>query len=455
MKLSNSTKEKPVMKSTSHSEIVDMHHRIQRAAPILPMRTPINRSAPWCALLLTALACFAVSPISQAVSPAPDGGYPNFTTAEGQNALLHLTSGSANTGVGWFSLESVVNGSFNTGIGAGTLALNTGDENTASGAGALLLNTAGRDNTANGAFALFTNTVADGNTAVGANALFSNTLGVQNTAFGLNALASNTTAGANSSGANTGIGAFALWSNIIGGANTAIGYAALGNSTGGNNIAIGDVAGFDLTTGSDNIDIGNRGIAGESGTIRIGRPGTQTATFIAGISGATASGGVAVFVNTDGQLGTLTSSARFKDDIKPMDEVSEAILALKPVTFRYKKEIDPQGIPQFGLVAEEVARVNPDLVARDKKGEIYTVRYEQINVMLLNEFVKEHKKVETQEATIAGLTSTVAQQQKSFESKVAEQDKQIEALKSGLQKVSARSEVSSPWLASQMVLNER
>jgi len=407
-------------------------------------------------LITIALVCFALSPKAQAVSPAPDGGYPGGNTAEGQAALLSLTSGGFNTAIGFVSGRSTTTGSFNTAIGAGTLLANTADQNTATGAGTLLSNTVGLQNTANGAFALFSNTTggdntavgvsalfstnADGNTATGYGALYNNTTGVQNTAFGLNALASNTTAGSNGSGANTGVGAFALFVNATGGANTAIGYAALGSSTGGNNIALGDIAGFDLTTGNDNIDIGNRGAAAEDSTIRIGTLGTQTATYIAGISGQTASGGVAVYVNADGKLGTATSSARFKDEIKPMDKASEAILAFKPVTFRYKKEIDSKGIPQFGLVAEEVEKVNPDLVARDRDGKPYTVRYEAVNAMLLNEFLKEHRaflkeqrKIEAQEKTIAELKSGMT----ALAATVKEQASQI-------QKVSAQLAAASP-----------
>jgi hypothetical protein len=200
--------------------------------------------------------------------------------------------------------------------------------------------------------------------------------------------------------------------------NAAIGFQALTmNTTGRDNIALGFSAGADLTTGYNNIDIGNRGFAGEANTTRIGRVETQTATFIAGISGATVPTGVAVIVDSNGHLGTTTSSARFKEAIQRMDKASESILALKPVTFRYKQEIDPAGIPQFGLVAEEVEKVDPDLVARDEQGTPYTVRYEAVNAMLLNEFLKEHRKVEQLE-------------------------KQVEALTVGLQKVSAQLELS-------------
>jgi len=201
---------------------------------------------------------------------------------------------------------------------------------------------------------------------------------------------------------------------------------------------------MNLTTGDFNIAIGNLGVAGESRRIRIGTRGTQTRTFIAGISGVTVPNGVGVIVNPNGQLGTVVSSERFKDAIKPMDIASEAILALKPVTFYYKHEIDPNGIPQFGLVAEDVEKVNPDLVARDEQGRPYTVRYEAVNAMLLNEFLKEHRTVQEQQ-------TIVAQLKQDFQVKLAEQQKQIEALTEGLQKVSAQLEASKP--APQVVLN--
>ena len=270
-----------------------------------------------------------------------------------------------------------------------------------------------------------------GNTGDGANALENNTTGIFNTATG----------------------AASLFVNETGDGNTAVGNSALSSTTGANNIGLGLSAGTNLTTGNNNIDIGNEGVIGESDTIRIGVQGTQTATFIAGISGVTASGGMAVFVNTDGQLGTLTSSGRFKERIKSMENASEAILSLKPVTFRYKKEIDRKSIPQFGLVAEEVEKVSSDLVVRDKEGRPYSVRYDAVNAMLLNEFLKEHKKVEQQEARIAELKSTVAEQRKGFESKLTEQEKQIEALSTGLRKVSAQVELNK--IAPQTVLNRQ
>src|SRR4029077_4345637 len=186
-----------------------------------------------------------------------------------------------------------------------------------------------------------------------------------------------------------------------------------------------------------NIDIGAPGTAGESKKIRIGKQGTQTATFVAGIRGATVASGVAVVVSSNGQLGTVTSSAQFKEAIKPMDKASEAILQLKPVTFRYKQELDPDAIPQFGLIAEQVEKVNPDLVVRDEDGKVNTVRYEAVNAMLLNEFLKEHRKVER-------LECTVAMQEKDFKATVAQQQKQIEALTATVRKVSERVELSAP-----------
>ena len=346
-----------------------------------------------------AIGCFAVLPKAQAVSPAPDGCYPGFTTAEGCNALNSLTTGAGNTGLGWRSLFLDTTGNFNTGLGGGTLVLNNADSNTAVGAAALLLNTSG----------------------------------TQNTAVGTDALVFN-----DSGGFNSAVGAFALYNNTEGEFNTAVGADALiFNTSGSDNIALGEGAGSSLTTGDNNIDIGAPGSAGESGTIHIGT-NFQTVTYIAGISGATVPTGVSVIVDSNGHLGTTTSSERFKDEIKPMEKASEAILALKPVTFRYKQELDPDGIPQFGLVAEQVEKVNPDLVARDEQGKPYTVRYDAVNAMLLNEFLKEHRKVEE-------LT-------KQFRAANAQHQKQIDALTAGLQKVSAQLEASKP--APRVVVNK-
>ena len=393
---------------------------------------PLIRLKKASALFLVVLGCFALSPPAQAQlpPPAPDGGYPNQNTAEGDSALFSLTTGTANTAIGNSALTNNTSGSLNTAIGVFALFNNstgnsntatgvnalvsnrTGSNNTATGDGALSINTTGMENTATGANALATNTMGTDNTATGFDALVNNTMGGSNTATGLQALDSNTTGGN-----NTANGENALFFNTTGFNNTAEGFQALLNNRGSSNIAVGSNAGLNLTTGNSNIDIGNQGVAGEAAKIRIGTVGTQTKTFIAGIHGTTASGGVAVFVNSAGQLGTVTSSARFKDEIKPMDKASEAILALKPVTFRYKPEVDPNGAPQFGLVAEEVEKVNPDLVARDDQGRPYTVRYEAVNAMLLNEFLKARRQIDAQQ-------------------------KQIDALTAGLQKVSAQLELS-------------
>jgi len=355
-------------------------------------------------LIPLALAWFALSPTAQAqLSPAPDGGYPNDNTAEGTDALFSLTTGTDNTAIGFDALFSNTTGDSNTATGSIALTSNTtGVRNTANGFAALNSNTTGERNTATGRAALVNNTIGNNNTADGHDALFSNDSGIRNTAAGSFALFFNTT-GNN----NAAAGYFALYHNTTGNGNTADGYdALLNNTTGVGNIALGNFAGSNLTTGDQNIDIGNVGVAAEANTIRIGTLGTQTATYVAGINGAGVTG-VAVKINAAGQLGTAPSAARFKDEIKPMDKASEAILALKPVTFHYKKEIDPEGIPQFGLVAEEVEKVNPDLVVRDANGKPYTVRYEAVNAMLLNEFLKEHRQVEKQEATIAQLKSGI------------------------------------------------
>jgi hypothetical protein len=413
------------------------------------------------------LTCLALWATAQAVVPPPDGGYPGANTAEGQNALFSRTTGGYNTALGYFSLRALTTSNFNTATGAYSLYANLADQNTATGTAALFANTTGGSNTANGAFALFSNTTGAVNTAIGnaalqnnttgsfntangAFALFSNTTGQINTALGFQALQANTIGGRNcavgngtlssltTGDSNTGIGNFALANTQTGGFNTALGRRSLTNNSGNLNVGLGYYAGHSLTTGDNNIIIDTLGAAAESNTIRIGcqvpevlnpdgtmRPAHQ-ATYIAGISGQTAADGVAVYINSDGKLGTLTSSARFKTDIKPMDKSSEAVFALKPVSFHYKS--DSKGTPKFGLIAEEVAEVNPDLVVRDRKGEIYSVRYEAVDVMLLNEFLKEHRKVE--------------QLTKDFESKLAEQQRQIEALTAGLQKVSAQIEMS-------------
>ena len=376
--------------------------------PLVQIKQPVPHLRGSALLISLVLACFAFPQRAPAVVPAPDGGYPGFKTAEGQNALFSLTTGSANTAVGWFSLFSDTEGRFNTATGAGALLFNTADENTAFGAAALLFNTTGITNTAVGAAALLHNTIAEENTATGASALSSNTEGDFNTATG----------------------AFALSGNTTGTENTANGSSALSsNTTGGFNTALGVGAGRFLTTGSGNVCIGANvyGVAGESGTTRILNIYPSFAT------------GQVVYVDSDHKLGTLASSRRFKEEIKPMDKASEALFALKPVTFRYKKQIDPMQALSFGLIAEEVAKINPELITRDQDGKPETVRYEAVNAMLLNEFLKEHRKVEEQEATIAQLKKemdTVVARLKQHESKIQRVSDEIQVSKRSLQVVS-------------------
>jgi hypothetical protein len=388
------------------------------------------------------LVVFALLPMAQAVSPTPDGGYPGGNTAEGQNALLSLTTGTYNTAVGFFSLRNDTKGQFNTAVGAGALLANMGDqntgagvENTATGAGALLSNSTGCCNTANGAFALFSNSNSAENSAFGVRALFSNIEANDNSAFGYNALASDT------GGGNTAVGAYCLGSNTTGVLNTAVGLSALAATAGSNNTAIGYSAGANVTT-ADHVICVDSGGQNISNSCFIGTPGVHSNTYIAGIYGAPINGGsaTAVYVDSDGKLGTFVSSARFKQDIHSMDKASDAVLALRPVTYRYKKEIDPAGVSQFGLVAEEVEKVNPDLVVHDKEGKPYSVRYDQVNAMLLNEFLKEHKAFLEEQRKVKEQGAIIATQQK-----------QIDALTAGLQKVSDQLELNKP--APQLVLS--
>jgi hypothetical protein len=384
------------------------------------MRTLVSRPPSRCGYWLVALATFTVATAAQGA----DGGLANKNTAEGDGALSSLTTGFGNTAVGYGGLYSNNSGSNNTASGFQALFYNdAGNRNTASGSLALFYNSSGVNNTATGSSALSNNTTGSSNTASGDSALLNNTIGNFNTALGLWALLNNTTGGN-----NTATGRTALYHNTTGNNNTASGNDSLfDNTTGNNNIALGDSAGSNLTSGSNNIDIGNTGIPGEAGKIRIGSKGNQNAAFIAGISGVAVTGSTVV-VSSNGKLGVATSSARFKQCIKPIDQASEAILALKPVSFRYKEEIDPDGIPQFGLIAEEVENVNPDLVARDDEGKVYTVRYEAVNAMLLNEFIKEHRKGQEQDAIITQLKSAVAQQQKEIKALTASLKQQASQL---------------------------
>jgi hypothetical protein len=504
--------------------------------------TQLKQATP---LLLIVLVGLAVLPM-QAVVPPPDGAYPNFTTAEGQNALQSLTTGAANTALGAYTLFSTTTASFNTAVGAGALDLNTGDQNTAVGVAALLLNT-GTDNTAVGVDALGLNTTGEFNDAVGAFALYNNLTGSNNNAFGDSALAFNVNAhdntaigdsaletndmtgnglanfntavgaaallantdgdsntavgylalssngasrntavgsgaltessanantalgadalGSNTSGlVNTAVGTDALFDNTSGGHNTAVGNEALvSNTDGDGNTAIGDEAGNGITSGSHNVVVGDS--AGLNVTTadnvicigaNVGAADVSNTSWIGNVFGVTTQSGTTapVVVSDDGQLGTVASSQRFKKDIATMEKASEAILSLRPVTFHYKA--DTKCIPQFGLIAEEVAKVNPALVLPDKEGKPYTVRYEAVNAMLLNEFLKEHRKVEEQQGAMAELKAMVrrqeaiiARQQKGIENVTARLDEQSVQI----QKMIAQHSLSKP--APQTVLNSR
>jgi hypothetical protein len=369
-------------------------------------------------LIIFALVCFALLPVAQAVVPPPDGGYPGGNTAEGTNALLSLTTGQWNTAVGLNSLSSNDTGFYNTAIGSGALRFNTASYNTAAGHNALFSNRFADYNTAVGESVLYSNTVGEENTAVGWEAMYRNTTGISNTAVGESALHRNT-----QGGDNTAIGSQALTSNTTGNFNTAVGDGALvRNTTSSFNIALGRLAGADVTIVDNVICIGAPG-ANVSDSCYIGNIWQQPG------------GSQAVYVNSLGKLGAQVSSRRFKDEIKPMAETSEVIYRLKPVSFRYKPEIEPMRPLGFGLIAEDVQKINPDLVVRDKQGKPYSVHYDAVNAMLLNEFLKAHSKMEEQEATIT------------------RQQKQIEALTAGLQKVSAQIEASKP--APQTALNNQ
>jgi hypothetical protein len=408
---------------------------------IPPITYDINRFPTRCAVFIisTVLASFAFLPAAQAVSPPPDGGYPNRTTAEGQNSAFNLTTGTDNTALGFDALWNNTTGSYNTATGEQALYLNvtgvyntatgyralysnTGSKNTADGFRALYSNTAGEQNTAAGFQALYNNILGNQNTAVGLDALYYNTFGDQNTAIGFQALFHNTWDPFIGMGCfNTAVGFQALFNNYFGFVNTAVGWQALYNNFGSGNTALGDSAGSNVIAANNVICIGAAGDDVDNSCFIGNIRGVQTVNADA----------IPVLIDSAGQLGTQSSSRRFKSDIKLMGKASESLLALKPVTFHYKS--DTKATPQFGLIAEEVAKVNQDLVVRDRNGEIYTVRYDAVNAMLLNEFLKEHRKNEEQEATIAQLKSGI----ETLTATVKEQAAQI-------QKVSAQLQANKP-----------
>jgi hypothetical protein len=383
-------------------------------------------------VLTFVLACFGVLDGAQAVITDPDTWFPNGNTAAGQNALFRLRRGHYNTAVGLMSLNGVVDGAYNTGIGAGALVANTGNNNTATGASSLLSNTTGEDNTANGTSALGLNIEGSWNTAMGSQALTSN-IGYDNTAVGFQALMSNTDGGSNTAigshallsntgSLNVGMGWYTLGGNSTGNSNTALGYGALfTNTTGSANVALGAFAGKGVSTGFNVMCLGY-GVLGAD---------VDNSTWIGNVWGVTPQSGntVPVVVSDSGQLGVVASSERFKKDIANMATASEAILALRPVTFHYKA--DARETPQFGLVAEEVAKIDPALVVPDKDGKPYTVRYDAVNAMLLNEFLKEHCKVEKLEAALRAVNERLAEQ----DAKITKVSTQLELSRSAPQTV--------------------
>jgi Chaperone of endosialidase len=365
-------------------------------------------------LITLALVTIAARHSLLAVSPPPDGGYPGNNTAEGTNALLSRTTGVNNTALGFDALAHDTSGSNNTATGVLALFANTtGAVNTATGVQALYSNSTGIRNTADGTGALLHNNASYG-TATGWAALVNNTSGI----------------------ANTADGAQALFSNTTGAQNTAVGAGALLHNNASSNTAIGWAAGFNLDSGSDNTFIGRAAGNSEdpdvSDVICIGSLGdsqpagvaTPNRCYIGNIHGVSLGGPadyLQVMVDADGQLGTAVSSARFKKDIKPMDQASEGILKLKPVTFHYKDRDDKNDKrPQFGLIAEDVEKVNRDLVVHGKDRKVLSVRYDAVDVMLLNEFLKEHRRGEQQDRQLR------------------EQQKQIEKLTAQLKKQAAQ-----------------
>jgi hypothetical protein len=392
------------------------------------------------------MACFVLLPGAQAVTPAPDGAYPGYNTAEGLNALLPAIPGVWNTAIGAYALSSSAPGGLgNTAVGLNSLRHNTtGDFNNALGVNSLLFNSIGSQNVAIGNQALDLNTTAshntgvgfqalfannaDDNTAVGYQALRSNTGGTENTATGRQALFHNT------GGANTANGANALFTNTAGGGNTAIGFSALGSSTGFGNIGLGFLAGNGVTTASGVICIGASGA------------NVNNRTYIGNIGGFSQPPaiGTVEFVTVDlatGLLGHNASSRRYKEDIEPMGKASELLYQLKPVTYRFKKNVEnPTPNLDYGLIAEDVAEIDPELAVRDGKGQIESVRYLAIYNMMLNEFLKEHQTVQELKSTVEKQEAIIAQQQKGMEVLTA----QLKEQAAQIQKVSAQIEVSKP-----------
>jgi hypothetical protein len=384
--------------------------------------------------VFSALACLALLSMAQA-APSPERPAPNATdspapgvlnTRDGQSALSFITTGIGNSAFGAFAQFSNTTGSFNTACGAAALDVNSADQNTAVGAAALLLNQIGSDNNAVGVSALLNNDSsgngsANFNNAFGRNALLSNVDGDENDSFGDDSMEENTTGSQ-----NTAMGDDSLDANTTGNGNVAVGKEA-GNSIvdGNDNVVLGHNAGIGIVHASRNVAIGSQ----EAGPFA----DFDDTCFIGSIFGEIVSdpgSQTAVFVDQFNVVGIFNSSQKYKHDIQPMDKASETLYQLKPVTFKFNS--DWKGTTQYGLIAEDVAKVDPQLVSR-KDGDIVTVHYEQINNMLLNEFLKEHKKVQD-------LETTVAQQQKGMEILTA----QLKEQAAQIQKVSAQLQVSKP-----------
>lgn len=349
-------------------------------------------------------------------------------TALGYQALLDNTTGESNTASGYEALLSNTDGMYNAAFGYQALYYNTtGDYNAAFGLDALFHNTTGAYNTASGYEALVANTTGAYNSASGYEALFDNTTGAYNTASGYDALYRNT-----SGQQNTALGVYALHNNTIGAYNTASGVDALYDNTSGHyNIAAGYKAGYNVTTGNYNIDIGNQGVAADSGVIRIGTQvptPLQTNTYIAGIYTNTSVSGLTVVVDSNGQLGAIASSERFKTGITSMGSNTEKLQDLRPVTFHLKT--DPKGALRYGLIAEEVAKVYPELVIRNESGRIDGVRYDELAPLLLKEIQQQQQKIAAQTTSMAdqamelrdlrSQVGTVAEQLRNMQLQLAE-----------------------------------
>lgn len=334
-------------------------------------------------------------------------------TAMGTSALLHNIpglngeGGFSNTAAGESALTSNEHGFENTAVGAGALVTNiNGHDNTAVGYLSLAIPNNTNLNTAVGSLSLYGNQEGSFNTAIGANTLVRNISGNYNTASGTYALQFNSTGNG-----NTGTGINSLYANVSGNNNSAFGHSALRNAAGDNNIGVGFNAGLNVTGGSNNVEIANTGAAGDNGVIRIGTPTVQTKTLVAGIADSKVTGS-AVYVTPTGQLGTLASSERYKTRIATLSEQSERLRKLRPVSFHLKAE--PRGAVQYGLIAEEVAHVYPELVIRDGSGQIAGVRYEELAPLLLNEVQQQQQALDAQARQINDMQRQLAELSKRY-----------------------------------------